>query len=145
MNKRTLLVMVVAAILLVGCGGGPDAPPLVYLVSNGNLVDGFQSSYCWDRGMLGTLCVDSIEPAFDSSTSLPANAPIQIQLDMPLPNTVTLSLSREVFGETILSASVPVTKQIRWSPAAGAGAFILTVHVSWKQGDVSYWFSIALE
>lgn len=131
--------------LLVSCGGGVDSPPLVYLVKDGTLIDGFQSSYCWDYGARGTLCVDSIEPYFDETTLLSTNASIQLQLDTPLPDSLTLSLSREVFGDTLLSESVPVTELVSWSPAVDAGEYILTVGAKWPQGDVAYWFSILLE
>ena len=145
MSKRILLIIVLTTILLAGCGRSVDSPPLVYLVSNGELVDGFQSSYCWDGGVRGNLCVDSIEPYFENSTPLSANAPIQLQLDTPLPDSLTLSLSREVFGDTLISETVPVAELVNWSPAVEAGEYILTVGAKWKQGDVAYWFSIVLE
>ena len=145
MSKKFLLVVVLIASLVAGCGGKVDSPPLVKLVSNGGQVGGFQSSYCWDQGIGGALCVDSIEPFFDSSTSLAASDPIQLQLDSPLPDAVTLSLSKEVFGDTLLSETVPVSELVEWSPAIPAGEYILDVHASWKQGDVSYWFSIDLK
>ncbi len=86
-----------------------------------------------------------MEPRFDQSVPLPANTPIQLQFDKPVPNAVTLSLSREVFGETIFSESVPVSEHIEWSPNVDAGDYILAVHPTWKQGDVSYWFSITIQ
>ncbi|MGB7874538.1 MAG: hypothetical protein WBL25_09160 [Anaerolineales bacterium] len=140
-----LLLITLATIILAGCSGSVNNPPIIYLVSNGELVDGFQSSYCWDQGIGGTLCVDSVEPFFESSTPLDASAPIRLQLDSPLPDAVTLSLSKEVFGETIVSESMPVTEFIEWSPSVAPGEYILDVHGSWKQGDVTYWFSINLE
>jgi hypothetical protein len=76
MPKKVLLLIALLALLVAGCGGGPSSPPLVYLVANNGLVDGFQSSYCWDGGTGGTLCVDTMEPTFDSPTSLPASDPI---------------------------------------------------------------------
>lgn len=144
MSKRIRL-LIVLILLLTGCGGGVDSPPLVYLVSNGELVDGFQSSYCWDNGVRGTLCVDTIEPYFDETTHLSTSSPIQFLLDTPLPDEVTLSLSRELFGDTVISETVPVTENLEWSPAVNAGEYILTVHANWSQGDVAYWFSISLE
>ena len=108
-------------------------------------MDGFQSSYCWDGGVGGTLCVDTIEPYFDEITHLPASAPIRFQFDTPLPDEVSISISEELFGETILSESMPPSDFIDWSPAVAPGDYIVDVHVSWKQGDVTYWFSIVLE
>jgi hypothetical protein len=59
--------------------------------------------------------VDSIEPYFDETTHLPASAPIRFQFDTPLPDEVTLSISKEVFGEVILSETVPASDFIDWS------------------------------
>jgi len=145
MSKKQIVFIVLAVTLLTGCGGSLESPPLVYLVADGALVDGFQSSYCWDGGISGTLCVDTIEPYFDNSTPLDATAPIRLQLDTPLPDEVILSISKEVFGENILSESMSPSDFIEWSPAVAPGEYILDVHASWKQGDVSYWFSISLE
>jgi len=145
MQKRTLTVLILIFFLLAGCGKTSATPPLVYLVTDGGLVDGFQSSYCWDGGIKGTLCVDSIEPYFETSTTLSPGSSIQLQLDAPLPDSVTLSLSRELFGDELVSESVPVTEQVTWSPAVDAGEYILTVHANWPQGNVAYWFSITLQ
>ena len=145
MSKKLMLLIVLTATLLAACGGRIESPPLVYLVADGNLVDGFQSSYCWDGGAGGALCVDTIEPYFDETTRLPANAPIKLQLDSPLPNEVTLSISKELFGETILSETVTPSDFISWSPAVAPGEYIISVHTSWKQGDVTYWFSVSFE
>ena len=144
MFNKILLISVLAALVLSGCGGNLDSPPLVYLVTDSNLVDGFQSSYCWDR-IGGTLCVDTIEPYFDESTYLSANAPLRFQFDTPLPDEVTISISDELFGETLLSESKSPSELIDWSTAIGPGEYIVDVHVSWKQGDVTYWFSVSLE
>jgi len=145
MSKKLTLLIILTALVLAGCRGSLDSPPLVYLVSNNNLVDGFQSSYCWDGGIGGTLCVDTIEPYFDETTHLPANAPIRFQFDTPLPDEVTISISEELFGETLFSENITPSEFINWSPAVAPGEYILDVHTSWKQGDVSYWFSINLE
>ena len=145
MQKRKALILALMTLLLAGCGNTVDTPPLVYLISNGELVDGFQSSYCWDGGVRGNLCVDSIEPYFDDTITIPANASIQLQLDAPLPDSLTLSLSREVFGGTLVSETVPAADFVDWSPAVEAGEYILTVGARWPQGDVAYWFSILLE
>jgi len=145
MSKKILLIIVLAVTLLTACEGSSDRPPLVYLVSNGDLVDGFQSSYCWEVDLESEVCVDTVEPYFDETTHLPANAPIRLQFDTPLPAEVTISISKEVFGETIFSESVPASDFIDWSPAVAPGEYIIDVHTSWKQGDVSYWFSVALE
>ena len=144
MSKKLTLLIILTALVLAGCGGSLDSPPLVYLVSDNNLVDGFQSSYCWDGGIGGTLCVDTIEPYFDETTHLPANAPIRFQFDTPLPDEVTISISEELFGETLFSENMSPSEFIDWSPAVAPGEYILDVHTSWKQGDVSYWFSIDL-
>lgn len=145
MKNKMLYMMVLIALLLSGCGGGVDSPPLVYLVKDDALIDGFQSSYCWDNGVRGILCVDSVEPYFDETIYLPTGSPIQFLLDEPLPDDVSLSLSKELFGDTLITEIVPVSENLTWSPTVDAGEYILTVNVSWKQGDVAYWFSIVLE
>jgi hypothetical protein len=144
-SSRVSTLIVLTALVLAGCGGAVNRPPLVYLVTNEGLVDGFQSSYCWDRGAGGRLCVDSNEPYFESPTLLPAKDPIQIQFDTPLPDEVVLSISKQIFGETIYAESLPASELIAWSPAVPPGDYVLDVHVTWKQGEVSYWFSVALE
>ena len=87
MVKRTLFTIVLMGLLIASCGGNPSEPPLIYLISNDGLVDGFQSSYCWDSGIGGGICKDTVAP----------------------------------------------------------GEYIIAVHGNWKQGVVSYWFSVSLE
>ena len=145
MPKRIFALIVLAACLLTGCGSDIDSPPLIYLVANGELVDGFQSSYCWDSGTDGTLCMDTVAPHFESSIPLDAGAPIRFQLDTPLPNEVTFLIRKEVSGETILSKRMPVSETITWSPTVVPGTYVLAMHARWKQGEVTYWFSVLLE
>ena len=83
MPKR-ILVLILLVTLLSGCGGDLSNPPLVYLVRNGNLIDGFQSSYCWDQGIRGALCVDTIEPYFEEIIRWPPGEPLRFQFDTPL-------------------------------------------------------------
>lgn len=142
---KMLLVMVLMTVLLTACGGNLDSPPLVYLVTETGLVNGFQSSYCWDQGFGNAICVDTIEPYFEETTLLSNSAPIRFQLDAPLPDEVTISMSEELFGETIFSESVTPSDFVDWSPQVDPGAYILQVNTSWKQGAVSYWFSVVLE
>ena len=143
MAKKLMLLIVLTTTILAGCGGSLDSPPLVYLVTDGDLVDGFQSSYCWDQ-VGGAICVDTIEPYFDEKIRLPASAPIRFQFDAPFPDEVTISISEELFGETLFLESMSPSEFIDWSPAVAPSEYILDVHASWKQGDVSYWFSIDL-
>ena len=89
--------------------------------------------------------MDSIEPFFEVTTSLSQGAPIRFQLDAPLPDEVTVSISEELFGDTIVSESMTPAEFLDWSPPVGPGTYIIDVHASWKQGDVSYWFSVLLE
>ncbi len=146
MLKRYLLVIALFVLFLAGCGGGaPDSPPLVYLVEDGDLIDGFQSSYCWEQGIGATLCVDTMEPYFDEIIALPADAPIRFQFDTPFPNEVTISISEEVFGDSIVSESVSPAEIVDWSPNVPPGEYVIDVHTGWKQGDVTYWFGIVLE
>jgi hypothetical protein len=145
MPKRTFALIVLTAFLLTSCGSDIDSPPLIYLVANGELVDGFQSSYCWNQGIGESICKDTVEPYFESSTRLNANSPIQFQLDTPLPNEVTIAISKEVLGESIFSEMMPASESIDWSPAVAPGKYIIYVHGKWKQGEVTYWFSVLLE
>jgi len=145
MNKRmTAMMALLATFLLAGCAG---SPPPIKLNVNGTKMDGVQGAYCWDGGLFsGTVCVDPVEPVFDASIPLQAGTPIQLNIEKPFPDTVILSLSNEVFGEAIVTETVPVLSFIRWVPAVDAGEYILTVHATWaKKGDVSYWFKIRLD
>jgi hypothetical protein len=145
MSKRILLTILLTAAFLTACVGGPDSPPLVYLVRGGNLIDGFQSSYCWDKGVGAALCMDTVEPYFDEIIRLPGNEPIRFQFDTPLPDEVTISISEELFGDSILTESLSPSEIIDWSPNVPSGNYIIDVHTSWKQGDVTYWFGVFLE
>ena len=145
MSKNLSLIIALITILLTACGGNLDNPPLVYLVSDGEPVNGFQGSYCWEEGPGSAICVDMVEPYFDQITQLPANQPIRFQLDKPLPNEVSISVSEELFGDTLLSETIPVTEFIEWSPTLASGAYIIAVHTSWKQGAVTYWFSVSIK
>jgi len=145
MSKRVLVLIVLMTVLLVSCGNDLANPPLVYLVADGQLVDGFQSSYCWDQGIGGEICVDTVAPYFDEVTRLPVNAPIRFQFDTPLPNIVTISINEELFGETILSEKVSPSDFIDWSPTVAPGEYILKVDAGWRQGVVTYWFKVVLE
>ena len=145
MLKRIFTLIVLVAVLLTSCGENIGSPPLIYLVSDGGLVDGFQSSYCWDDGIAGVICKDTVAPHFESFTPLDANAPIRFRLDTPLPKEVTIAISKEVLGETIFSETMPASELIDWSPAVAPGEYIIYVHGKWKQGGVTYWFSVSLE
>ena len=142
---KFIFLIVLITILLTACGSNLDSPPLVYLVDGTELVDGFQSSYCWDQGVGAAICVDTIEPFFEVTTRLSQSAPIRFQLDSPLPDEVTISISEELFGDTIISESLTPAEFLEWSPQVAPGTYIIDVHTSWKQGEVSYWFSVELE
>ena len=139
------LVMILITIALAACSGSLDSPPLVYLETDSGLVDGFQGSYCWDQGRGAAICVDKVLPYFDETTRLDQNEPIRFRLDPPLPDQVTISISEELFGETIVSESVTPAEMIEWSPLVGAGTYIIDVQTNWEQGGVTYFFSVILE
>ncbi len=145
LSKKLIPLVLLIATLSASCGGKLATPPLVYLVSDGKLVDGFQSSFCWDGGNGEAICKDTPLPHFESSTSLSAGEPIRFQLDAPLPQEVTLSISKEVLGESIISERMQASEIIDWSPTVAPGAYIVVVHAKWRQGVVSYWFSILLK
>ena len=144
-SNKLPLMMILMAIVLTACGGNLDSPPLVYLEADSGLVDGFQSSYCWDQGVGAAICVDTIEPYFDEATSISQNDPIRFKLDAPLPDDVTISINKELFGETIVSESVKPSENLEWLPKVAPGAYIIQVQTNWKQGGVSYYFSVVLE
>ena len=145
MLKKIFLVTILTALIVSGCGGSLDSPPLVYLVKNGNLIKGFQSSYCWDQGVGGTLCVDTIEPYFEETIRLSAGEPIRFQFDTPLPDEVAISISKELFGDSIQTENLPPSETIDWSPSIPPGDYIIDVNTSWEQGNVTYWFSVSVE
>jgi hypothetical protein len=144
-NKLPLVVIILITVALTACGGNLDSPPLVYLEAESGLVDGFQGSYCWDQGRGAAICVDKILPYFDETPRLNLNDPIRFQFDTPLPDQVTISISEELFGDTIVSESMTPAEMIEWSPMVGAGTYIIDVQTTWKQGGVSYFFSVLLE
>jgi len=144
-SKTLPFVIILITIGLIACGGNLDSPPLVYLESGSGLVDGFQSSYCWDQGAGAAICVDKVQPYFDETTTLSQSDPIRFQFDTPLPDEVTISISEELFGETVVSESVTPAEFVDWSPGVGPGEYIIEVQTSWKQGRVSYYFSVVLE
>ena len=145
MSKRLMLLSILLATILASCRGNLAEPSLIYLISNDGLVDGFQSSYCWEDGIGGGICKDTVAPYFESSIPLDGSAPIRFQLDTPLPDMITLTISKEVLGETIFSETMPASERIEWSPAVAPGENIIAVHGHWKQGVVGYWFSVSLE
>jgi hypothetical protein len=145
MLKKIFLMTILTALVVSGCGSSLDSPPLVYLVRNGELIDGFQSSYCWDQGVGAAICVDTIEPYFEETIRLTAGEPIRFQFDTPLPDEVTISISEELFGDSIQTENLPPSETIDWSPSIPPGYYIVDVHTSWKQGNVTYWFSVTLE
>ena len=145
MKKTVVVLPVLVGLLIVACTGKVSSPPLIRLVADDALIDGYQGPYCWERAAGPAICVDPRPPQFDSATSLPASEPIRLQLDKPLPDSVTLSLSEEVFGEPLISETVAPAETVEWAAQVEPGQYILRVGATWKQGDVFYWFSIALE
>lgn len=145
LSIKLISMMILIALLLTACSGNLDSPPLVYLVTGSGLVDGYQGSYCWDQGSGAAICVDKIEPFFDSSPILSQSEPIRFQFDTPLPDKVTISISEELFGETIVSENLTPKENLEWSPMVSSGTYVIDVQATWKQGGVSYFFSVVLE
>jgi hypothetical protein len=127
--------------------GDPGEPPLIRLVVDGTPQEGYQGSYCWtDPGAGVGLCVDKIPPVFDSAYSLPAGQPLRLQLDVPVPDSVQLSLGEGVFGEPLVTQTLAGAEMLEWAVQVEPGQYILNVFAAWEQqGDVSYLFSISLE
>lgn len=145
MKPKFIFVLLIAITTLLACGtSSPSSPPSIELNVDGVLMSGLQGAYCWDQGIGGTVCVDPIEPMFDHAIPLPANSPIKLELAAPLPDTLVLSLSNEVFGDIVFSDIVNVDDVVEWSPPVAPGEYILTASGGWEQGDVTYWFSISL-
>jgi hypothetical protein len=132
-------------LILVGCTGGGSTPPLINLEAGGTTVAGFQSSYCWSPRIGPALCVDTIEPYFESSIALPAGDPIRLQLDAPLPDSVTLALSEEVFGDDIAIETLTPAQTVTWPVSVAPGTYVLAASGKWPQGDVTYYFSMTFE
>ena len=122
-----------------------EGPPLIRLVVDGMPFEGYQGSYCW-TGPTVALCVDKIPPEFDSAIALPAGEPIRLQLDAPLPDTVTLQLSDELFGEARYTETMPGATTLEWAVEAEPGPYILSAFAAWQsRGDVAYLFSVTLQ
>ena len=146
MSKKTLLVWLMFALLLSACGSSPpDSPPLVYLVKDGSLFDGFQGSYCWERNADETICVDMVEPYFDEVVNLPADTPIRFQFEEPLPDEVTISISKAVLSTSLFSENVSPSEIVNWSAPVEPGEYIVSVGCRWPQGGGSYLFAVVIE
>ncbi len=144
MKIKKRFVFCLAVFFLASCSPSPSSPPLIQLNVNGDTITGLQGAYCWDSGITGTLCVDPFPPSFEGQTPLEVPGPIRLVLDQPLPQTLNLSLTTELFGDDVTATSLEVSNRVEWSPNVPAGAYILNVHGAWKQGDVTYWFYISL-
>jgi hypothetical protein len=144
MKMKLLAPLLVLFAAAIACGTGPSSPPIINLNVGGSTVSGLQGAYCWDQGIGGTICVDPMEPAFSSYTPIPAGSPITLELESPLPDNLVLSLSTEVFGDVVYTEVVDVSDSVDWSPPVDAGEYILTASASWEQGDVTYWFAVAM-
>jgi len=145
MKKRMILTIGLVGLVLTACTARTSGPSNIQLNTDDGLIQGAPGGYCWDNGPGGTLCVDPFEPEFGSPVALPAEEPIRLQLDKPLPDTVTLWLSEEVYGDTIVSEDVQVAETLEWSPQVEEGEYILNVDAAWRQGETTYRFSILLE
>jgi hypothetical protein len=141
---KQLIACLLLSLLLMGCIG-PSSPPLINLDVDGEIIEGFQSSYCWKQRLGPGICVDTIEPVFNGALPLPVGEPIRLQLDRPLPDGVTLALSEEVFGDAVVVETVTPAQAIAWSPTVAPGAYILAASGAWPEGNVTYWFSISFE
>ena len=72
--------------------------------------------------------------------------PSGFSLILPYRKKCILSISKEVLGESHLFRKRMLTSEfINLSPAVIPGKYIVYVHAKWKQGEVTYWFSISLE
>lgn len=143
MKTKTLPVLLFFALLLAACSG-PSSPPSIQLELNGETVSGLSGAYCWDSGLSGTLCVDPIPPSFEGMTPLAVDGPVRLVLDRPLPQELSVSLTPELFGDSVASETLDVGSTVEWLPDAPAGEYVLNVNARWKQGDVTYWFYVSV-
>lgn len=144
MKIKILLFLALIVFLTAGCTAAPSSPPTVYLEVNGDKVPGYQGAYCWDGGLSGTLCVDPLPPSFEEQTPVEVERLLRFQLDRPLPQSLNVSLSPELFGDTVDAETLEVNAAAEWRPDAPAGVYVLNVDARWEQGDVTYWFYILI-
>lgn len=142
MKIKTLFFLSLLVVLAAACSSAPSNPPLIYINVNGESVSGYQGAYCWDGGLSGTLCVDPFPPAFEGQVPLEPGTTIRLELDRPLPDSLTVSLTPELFGDSAAEAELDAGAEVEWTPVVPPGNYVLNVNASWKQGDVTYWFYV---
>jgi hypothetical protein len=147
-----MVIAVLAGLVLTACGGSApatdsvSAPPQIRLETGGSYVEGYQGGYCWASGSDPAICVDPLRPVFEQEPALQVGSSIRLQLDQPLPDSLTLTLrSGGMSGNDVVSESVPVEGTVEWRPTVNPGEYTLVVAGKWPQGDVSYMFKVALE
>jgi hypothetical protein len=147
-----MVIAALAGLALAACGGGapaPDSvssPPQIRLEAGSSFVEGYQGGYCWASGTEPAVCVDPLRPVFEQEAALQVGQSIHLQLDQPLPDSLTLTLrSGGLSGNDVVSESVPVESSVEWRPAVDPGEYILIVAGKWPQGDASYMFKVALK
>lgn len=144
MKLKYWLVSILAAGVLAACGSSASEPSSIDLIVNGATIPGLQGAYCWDRGILGEICVDPMEPFFAPGSAIPANTPLQLQLGSPLPEKLNLTLTQEIFGDAVYTEDVAVNGSVAWAPSVPAGEYYLAANATWDQGEVTYRFFITL-
>lgn len=163
-----LLLILLVTLLLVACNSDEDEaeeleqPPTFYLLQGNERISSVEGVFCWleeqgdtfdpeEVGGIAEVCDDETIPDFSGAdfVTIPAGQAITVEMEEPLPNRVTLSLSSpdDVFLEqsrTIISVDDMI---VTWEPDdAAPGDYILVALGFWRDaGGAAYYFPVTLE
>lgn len=144
--KSYLIVFIVAAVGLTGCGiVGGSSPPGLTLSGNGEAISAGAGTYCW-----GGLCADGVyPPVIDTFVQLPGDGQVTLEFDGPKPDSVFLALDRyDTFPDADSAASTSletVPGTITWTPNVPSGDYILSVTAQWERGnDAAYHLGVSM-
>ena len=171
MKRNTLFtrifLLLFVSLLFAACDSGPEAedleePPTVYLLQNGERIGAYEGIFCWleeegdsfnpeDVGGIAEVCEDETVPAFDDAdfVSLSAGEPIAVEVEEPLPDRMTLSLSRpdDVFLEQSRTDVAVSDAIVSWEAEdVEPGDYILIALGFWRDaGGAAYYFPVTVE
>lgn len=171
MKRNALLLRLFLTLLVslfaVACGSEEEAedleqPPPFYLLRDGERIGPYQGIYCWleeegdtfdpeEVGGIAEVCEDETIPEFSASdfVVLPAGEPLAIEMEEPLPDRVTLSLSApdNVFLEQSRTEIAIEDSILTWEPPnVEPGDYIFIALGFWRDpGGGAYYFPITLE
>lgn len=162
-----LLLISLVSLFVVACGSEEEAeeleqPPTFYLLRDGERVGPYQGIYCWleeegdtfdpeEVGGIAEVCEDETVPDFSASdfVPLPAGEPLAIEMEEPLPDRLTLSLSSpdDIFLEQSSTEISIEDSLVTWEPeGVEPGDYIFIALGHWRDpGGAAYYFPITLE